>query len=154
MSPRRKIKAELGELLIENKILRPEELEEALNLQHTEKYRGKRIGEILVELGYVKEEELYSALATQLGYPYIKISNCKIDSDVLNMVPKKMAENLNVMPIDKIGYILTLAMLNPLEEEAIEKIEKITGLKVKIFVTTLSELKEAQLVNYGTGKSK
>ncbi len=149
MCPKRRIKTKIGELLLEKGAITRQQLEEALSLQWT-KYKGKLLGQILVEQGYVNEEEIYSALATQLGYPYIKIANCLIGQEVLTLIPRKTVEHFNIMPIDRIGNILTVAMINPLEEAPLEEIERFTGLKVKIFVTTHSELKEALVKNYGS----
>lgn len=149
MPAKKRIKVKIGELLLGKNAITNKQLEEALNLQRTT-HKGKPLGQILVELGHVSEEEIYSILAIQLGYPYIKISNCKIDEEVLSLIPREIAENSNVLPIDRIGNILTVAMSNPLEPTAVlEEIEKSTGLKGKIFVTTSGELREAVLKNYG-----
>lgn len=151
MSGKRRIKTKLGELLLEKGAITQAQLEEALALQRT-KFKGKFLGQVLSELGYCSEEDIYSALAMQLGYPYIKISNCVIDDGVLSLVPKEMAEKLNILPIDKIGSILTVAMLNPLEDGSLEAIAAKTGLKVKIFVTIPSELRRAMTENYGANR--
>ena len=120
-----------------------------MHLQRT-KHRGKLLGQILIESGITSEEEIYSSLATQQGYPYIKISNYTIASEVLKLVPRKMAEKRNIMPLDKIGNILTVVMFNPLDRETSQKLAEITGLNVKTFVTTLAELKETIVQNYGS----
>lgn len=151
MNPKRRLTAKIGELLLEKHAITKEQLEEALSLQHS-KYKGKFLGQVLSELGYCSEEEISSALAMQLGYPYIKIGNCAIDEEVLALIPQGTCEKLNFIPLDKIGNILTLAMLNPLEEEPLKKIEEVLGLKIKIFVTTASELKKAQREHYGAGR--
>lgn len=135
---------------MEKRAITKEQLVEALGLQHT-KFKGKALGQILVELGYISEEELYSVLAIQLGYPYIKVANCAIDKEVLALVPKETAEKLGILPIDKIGNILTVAALNPLDNEPLQAIEKATGLKIKIFVSSPKELRQAQADYYGTG---
>lgn len=150
MPPKRRLKTRLGELLLEKGVITRERLDEALALQRT-KCKGKVLGEVLSDLGYVTEEEIYSALAMQLGYPYIKIANCSIDEEALTLVPQESAEKFNIMPVDRIGNILTVAMLNPLDEDSLKGLEETLGLKIKIFVTTPSELKKAQRENYGAG---
>lgn len=151
MTPKRRLMAKIGELLLEKGVITKQQLEEALSLQHT-RYKGKFLGQVLSELGYCNEEEIYSTLAMQLGYPYIKISNCSIDEEVLALVPQGTSERLNFIPIDKIGNILTVAMLNPLEKESLKGAEEVSGLKIKIFVTTPSEFKKAQRENYGAAR--
>ncbi|PIQ89417.1 MAG: hypothetical protein COV72_03155 [Candidatus Omnitrophica bacterium CG11_big_fil_rev_8_21_14_0_20_42_13] len=148
MAVARKIKAKIGELLIEKGTINREQLEEALTLQRAT-HKNKLLGQIFVEMGAASEEDIYSAVAAQFGYPYIKITNYSIDQQVLNFIPKEKAQSLGVMPIDKIGNILTVAMVNPLEEKIVENLEKETGLSVKVFVSSFSELKEAVLKNYG-----
>ena len=150
--PKRRLKTKLGELLLEKGVITKEQLEEALSLQRG-RCKGKALGQILSESGFVGEEEIYGALAMQLGYPYIKIRNCSIDKEVLSLIPQDAAEKLSVLPIDKIGNILTVAMLNPLEEESLKDIEETLGLKIKIFVTTPSEFKKAITENYGATRS-
>ncbi len=148
MSLKRRIKTKIGELLLQKGVIDKKQLEDALNLQHTN-FRGKLLGQILVESGATTEIEIYSVLATQFGYPYIKVDSCAIDDVVLSLVPQKTAESLSLLPLDRIDDILTIAMVNPLDEESIKKIEKLTGLKVKTFVTTVSEFKSAIMKNYG-----
>ena len=74
MAVARKIKAKIGELLIEKGTINREQLEEALTLQRAT-HKNKLLGQIFVEMGAASEEDIYSAVAAQFGYPYIKITN-------------------------------------------------------------------------------
>ena len=148
MSPKRRIKTKIGELLLQKGVINKKQLDDALNLQHT-KFRGKLLGQILIETGATSEIEIYSVLATQLGYPYINVNNYIINDEVLSLVPQQMAESLSILPLDRIDDVFIVAMVSPLEEDNIKKIEKLTGLKVKTFVTTVSEFKSAIIKNYG-----
>lgn len=149
--PKIKIKTKIGELLLEKGIITLQQLEDALELQRT-KYKGEMLGEVLLHQGFISEEDIYSTLATQLGHPYIKISNCLIIPEVLQLITRKQAEEYNILPIDRIGNVFTIAMVNPLEDAVLTEIEKNTGYKVKAFVATLSELKNAIIKNYSKKK--
>lgn len=141
MSPLRRTKIKLDELLLQKGLINPEQLQEALSLQQS-KARDKLLGQILIELGYVNKEELWLILAIQSGYPYIKLSSCIIETEVLSLIPKASAERYQVFPIDKIQDILTIAMVNPLDKLALEQIHELTKYDLMVFLTTPLELTE------------
>lgn len=138
---RKIINKQLGELLIERGILNETQLVEALGLQ--KERGGGLIGEILVELGYVKEEDIAQALTVQYGFPYLPLSNYDIDPGVISIIPARLARQYLIVPIDKIGNNLTIAMSNPLNIQAIEDVELLSGCSVQTFVTTSSDIKKA-----------
>ena len=140
MSIRKILNKQLGELLIERGIINDEQLVRALTLQ---KDKGGLIGEILVELGFVKEEDIAQSLTAQYGFPYLPLSNYDINSEIVNIVPGRVARQYLLVPIDKIGNNLTLAMSNPLNVQAIEDVELLSGCSVQTFVSTSSDVKKA-----------
>jgi len=137
---RRVVNKQLGELLKEWGILSQDQLVKALDLQ---KEKGGLIGEILVELGFVKEEDIAQALTAQYGFPYLPLSNYEINPEVINLIPSRVARQYLLIPIDKIGSNLTLAMSNPLNVQAIEDVELISACNVQTFVSTSSDIKKA-----------
>jgi len=141
MTPVRRVKAKIGQLLLQKGLVTSEQLQEALSLQRSRE-RDKHLGQILVELGYVNRDELYAALAIQSGYPYINIECCIIKPEVISLVPEELARKHQVFPIDRIQNILTVAMANPMDKLAIEQIEELTDTQVLIYLTTPLELKE------------
>jgi len=140
MTIRRIINKRLGELLIERGIINTRQLEKALAIQQE---KGGLIGELLVELGFVKEEDIAQALTAQYGFPYLPLSNYEINPEVVNIVPGRVARQYMLLPIDKIGNSLTLAMSNPLNIQAIEDIELLSGCSVQTFVSTSTDIKKA-----------
>jgi hypothetical protein len=141
MLPLRKTTAKLlGELLIERRVITKKDLDKALELQ---KEKGGLLGEILVDLELAKEEDIAQALTAQYGFPYLPLANYEIEQEVIDTVPKDVCAQYCLMPIDKIGDNLTLAMSNPLNKEAVEDIEEITKCSVQIFVTTTSDIRNA-----------
>jgi len=131
----------LGKILLDRKTITHEQLNQALLMQK-EIYPGKMLGQILVDLGYVTTDELYTTLGLQFQYPHIKIVQCKITKEILNLVPKEVVKRYKVVPLDKFDTILTLAMFNPLDQEAIKTITEITGLNIRVFVASRKELDE------------
>lgn len=140
MPPKRIITKQLGELLIERKIINQDQLNEALLLQ---KQRGGLLGEILVDLGYAKEIDIAQAITTQYGYPYLPLANYEISKEVIDLIPVRVCKQYGLIPIDRIGNTLTISMSNPLNLQAIEDIETLTNSSAQIFVSTFSDIKNS-----------
>lgn len=139
MISRRIINKQLGELLIERGVIDQSQLDRALVLQ---KDKGGLIGELLVELGFIREEDIAQALTAQFGFPYLPLSNYEINAEILNIIPDRVARQYVLVPIDKIGNNLSVAISNPLNIQAIEDVEMLTGCNVHIFVATSSDIKK------------
>ncbi|MCM8795512.1 MAG: hypothetical protein NC928_02320 [Candidatus Omnitrophica bacterium] len=137
---RKIINKQLGELLIERGIINEAQLDKALAVQ---KEKGGLIGEILVDLGFVREEDIAQALTAQYGFPYLPLANYEINPEIINLIPARVARQYMLVPIDKIGSNLTIAMSNPLNIQAIEDIELLSGCSVQTFVSTSSDIKRA-----------
>jgi type IV pilus assembly protein PilB len=138
--PIRIIKKQLGELLVEQGIINQPQLERALSAQ---KEKGGLIGEILVELGFAKEGDIAHALTVQYGFPYLPLDNYEIYPEVVKIIPGRVASQYLLMPIDKIGNNLSIGMSNPLNVQAVEDVELLSGCNVQIFVCTSSDIKKA-----------
>lgn len=130
----------LGELLIERQAITFEQLEKALDAQ---KEKGGLIGEILVEMGFAREEDIAQALTAQYGFPYLPLESYEIDAEIIKLIPKEVARQFLIIPVDRLGNNLSIALANPLSGEAVEKVEKITGLNLQVFVSTASDIRAA-----------
>lgn len=137
---KKKINKQLGELLIERRIINHKQLDQGLKLQ---KERGGLIGQILVALGYATEEEIAQAITVQYGFPYLPLKGYEIDQEVIDVIPEHVARQYGIIPVDKIGDTLTIAMSNPLNIQAVEDVELLTNCSVQVFVSTLTDLNEA-----------
>ncbi len=135
---KRKIKKKLGELLIERGVIAREQLEKALVAQKEE---GGLIGETIVALGFAKEEDIVYTLALQYGFPFLPLESYDISNEVLKIIPKQVAFQYCVIPINKIKNTLSLVMSNPLNQRAIEDIEYITKCDIQIFVSGSSSIR-------------
>ncbi len=141
MSPyRRIVSKQLGELLLERKVINQKQLDKALKVR---KEKGGLIGDTLVSLGYAKEEEIAQALTAQYGFPYLPLNNYEIDSEVIKLIPESVARQYCLIPIDRISTNLTIAMSNPLNDQAIEDVEFISKCGVQAFVSTATDIKAA-----------
>lgn len=131
---------QLGELLLDRGIINQSQLDQALSVQRD---KGGLIGEILVELGFVKEDDIAQALTAQYGFPYLPLGSYDVNAEITSIIPGRVARQYLLVPIDKIGNNLTLAMSNPLNVQAIEDVELLSGCSVQTFVSTSSDIKKA-----------
>lgn len=134
------VQKQLGELLIDSKLITPENLAEALRVQAE---KGGLIGQILVLLGYTSEEAIAQALTAQYGFPYLSLGGYEIDAEVCKLIPEHVAKQYGVVAVDSVGSIITVAMSNPLNTNAVEDIEMITHFKVQVFVSTATDVMDA-----------
>ena len=130
----------LGELLVERKVIATDQLEKALIVQQG---KGGLLGEILVELGFCDEEAIAQVLTVQYGFPFLPLSNYEVDTEVLKIIPENVARQFMLIPIDRMGETLTVAMSNPLNQQAIEDLEMVTGCNILVFVSTTTEIRKA-----------
>jgi hypothetical protein len=108
-------------LLAQGQVTR-EQLEQALARQ---KETGQFIGEILIEQGAIDENSLLSFLAKFCKVPHLSLLDYLIDKDIAGLIPREVCMKYRLLPIDKIGRNLTVAMVNPLNAEALQKIREL-----------------------------
>ncbi len=137
---KRIITKQLGELLIERGVITQDQLQKALTVQKEE---GGLLGQVLVRLGFTTEEDIAQALTAQFGFPYLPLKNYEIANEVVGLVPENVSRQYCLIPVDRIGNALTIAMSNPLNIQAQEDIELITKCKVQVFVSTMTDINEA-----------
>lgn len=140
----------LGEMLVSAELVTKEQLEQALQMQ---KKRGGRLGSNLVSLGFVEEEELTEFLSEQYGVPSINLSQFDIDTSVLKLVPADVAKKYLLIPINRTGATLTIAMADPSNVFAMDDIKFLTGYHVEPVVASEGSIKDALSKYYGVGKS-
>ncbi len=133
-------KSKLGEILIKNNIITRKALNEALKVQ--EKYPDKRIGEILIEKKYLSDEELLNALSLQFGIPVVDLSNYEIREDIVKILPQDMIKKYKVIPINRFGNTLILAVDDPTDISAIDDIKFFTGYNIDIVIASTSAIRD------------
>ena len=146
---RHTLKEQLGQVLIQRGIITAEQLKQALQAQGES---GSLLGETLTKMGFAAEEDIAQALAIQHDFPYLPLANYEIDPEVIKMIPESLARKHCILPIDKMGDILTVVMANPLDSKSIEEISELTKCKTEVFVSTHTEIKEVIEQVYGKGQ--
>ncbi len=137
----------IGELLVEDHRLTQEELQNALEVQKKEP--GK-LGSVLIRLGYVTEEDIAQALSKQFGYPSINLSKFDIDEKVLLLIKPEIARKHIVMPVHRIGSMLTLAMADPSNLFVQEEIRFSTNLRIQAVIAPETSIIESIDKYYGS----
>jgi len=137
---KRVIKKRIGEVLLERGIISHAQLESALARQ---KERGGLLGQIFIDLGFATEQEIALALTAQYGFPYLPLESYELDDGVTQLIPEHVARQYCLIPIDRIGNALTVAMSDPSNTQAIEDIEMLTNCVVQTFVSTPSDIQSA-----------
>jgi type IV pilus assembly protein PilB len=135
----RMTKRKLGEVLLREQLVTREQVEEALNEQGE---TGEFLGEILVRKGYVSERDIAETIATQYSFPYLEPDQYYISTDVLQLLPLEFMQRHLVIPLDRFGQILTVVTSGPLDPDVVSEIEQITGCKVQVFISIVSEVRK------------
>jgi type IV pilus assembly protein PilB len=121
----------LGDLLVEDGVLSPAKLEEALKRQRSS---GKRIGDVLQEMEVVIEAQILDALSRQLGIPKIDLGDVAPDAEIAGLVDPEVIKRHRAMPVRLDGNELVVAMVDPLNLMAIDDIRLATGYDVKPYI--------------------
>lgn len=141
----RQTKRRLGEILMDEGLLSEEQVQEALKRQ---KATGELLGEALVKLGYLTETDIARTIATQFGYPYLNASRYFIPKEAIALVPVETAVEHQLIPLDKLGKALLVAVSGVVPEEVFAEIERRTSLGISLYVSTSSQILDAIKKNY------
>jgi type IV pilus assembly protein PilB len=140
----------LGSMLVSSGLITDDQLKKALSTQKSE---GGRLGSILVKLGFVQEDKLMTFLSKQYGVPYVDLSKFEINPAVIKHIPPDVAQKYRIMPINRAGATITIAMVDPSNIFAIDDIKFMTGYNVEAVVATEGAIVEAIKKYYGGAKS-
>ncbi len=132
--------ARLGELLVREKLITPLQLQKAIDQQRK---GGGRLGHQLTKLGYVEENELTSFLSQQYGVPSINLTDFDIEQEVLKLIPKEVVVRHQVIPVNRAGQNLIVAMADPSNIYAIDDIKFVTNLHIDVVVASEPAIAEA-----------
>lgn len=139
----------LGEILIREGSIKPDQLKKALEVQ---KIDGKRkIGDILISQGAISQKQLNEALQHVFETDYVELDNIVIDPELISLIPKRIAQRLKLIPLNKDNNILTLAMANPLDINAIDYIKGYTKMDVKTKFSDENDILNALSSHYDAG---
>jgi type IV pilus assembly protein PilB len=140
----------LGELLTKASLISVDQLKEALKAQ---KDSGGKLGETLIKLGFVSEEEITECLSQQFGVPSINLAQFEIDPSVIKLIPAEVARKYNILPVNKTGATITIAMADPTNVFAMDDIKFMTGYNVEPVVASELGIKASIDNYYGSSSS-
>ena len=135
-------KIRIGDLLVKEGIITPQELNKALEKQKELKSKGifKRLGEILIDLGFIEEKILLKTLSKQLGLETIDLYSEKMDYDLLTSFPVSLLEENLVLPFKQDENYIYIATADPLNYDVFEMIERIVGKSSKIYIALTKDI--------------
>ena len=136
----------LGDLLVKEKVITLEQLDQALKVQ---KESGTRLGSILVKLGYLSDEDVTNFLSRQYGVPAINLAYFEIDPTVVKLIPYETAKRYQILPLSRVGASLTIAMVDPTNVFAMDDIKFMTGFNIEPVVASESSILEGIEKAYG-----
>ncbi len=143
----------LGDLLVKQGVISDDQLRDALSMQ---KKLHKHLGDCLISLGFARDEDIASALEAQLGIPRISLRGFKVDPDLISQFNGSVLRKHSVLPLnftDETKRTILLAMVDPLNLNAIDDITILTGCMVETRISTLSEINSVLDRYFGTGEA-
>jgi type II secretion system protein E len=138
----------IGQMLIDEGVITPEQLEAGLNEQEK---TGEFICTALVKLGFASEEKVFNILSKQLNITYVKLKDMDIGPLIIQKVPAKFASHYKIIPLEFKDNILTIVMTDPLDVRILDDIKLLLGLEVKGVLANELEIQEAIRKYYGVG---
>ncbi|OGX45885.1 MAG: hypothetical protein A3G38_02160 [Omnitrophica WOR_2 bacterium RIFCSPLOWO2_12_FULL_51_8] len=140
MLPLRVVRKKIGELLLQRNVIALQQLNAALEEQ---KKKGGYLSQHLIALGFASELDIAHCLSNQYNFAYLPLKNYNIPREILALIPLKWIKIYTLLPVDKIGNVLSVAMADPLNEGVIQMLQQITECEIAVFVSTYTEINEA-----------
>jgi glycosyltransferase XagB len=135
----------VGDLLVANGAATDEQVEEALREQER---TGSLLGEVLLHSGAIREADLVDALTEQFRLPALDIEGGHVDADVVRTIPEAVARELRVAPVAADETRLYLAVADPLDAAALERLREYTDKEIVAFLSPLSQVDEILEATY------
>ena len=140
----------LGEILIKESLITQDQLQKALEFQRS---NGGKLGSCLTKMGYITDDDITGVLSRQYGVPSINLKYYEIDPTVIKLIPQDTATRYQVIPLSRVGSVLTIAMTDPTNVFAMDDIKFMTGFNVEPVVASESAIGEAITRFYGGAES-
>ena len=132
-------KLRLGDLLIQQKLITPEQLEHALE-QQKKKHAGLKLGRILVDNGFVTEMNISKTLAIQLNIPFIDLKKFQIKPELVRLLPEVEARQYHAIVLEDRDGMLLVGMADPTDLNTADEISRIVKSGIDIAVVTEGQL--------------
>jgi type IV pilus assembly protein PilB len=138
----------LGEILLKESLITQDQLDKALEFQRS---NGGKLGSCLTKMGFITDDDITGVLSRQYGVPSINLKYYEIDPNVIKLIPQDTALRYQVVPLSRVGSVLTIAMTDPTNVFAMDDIKFMTGFNVEPVVASESAIGEAIGRFYGGG---
>jgi type IV pilus assembly protein PilB len=132
--------SKLGEILVRENLITPQQLRETLDYQRV---NGGRLGANLIKLGIISDDVITAVLSRQYGVPSINLDLFHIEPPIIKLISQEVALKYTVLPISRVGTTLTLAMADPTNVFAIDDIKFMTELNVEPVIASESSIQMA-----------
>ena len=136
----------LGSVLVRSRMITEQDIGAALDEQNK---TGCRFGEALVSLGIVTQEDIDWALSSQLNIPYVRLKADMIDKSAVEMIPASIARKFDLLPIFHDVDEISIALADPLNRDAIDAVEQLTGCRATVSMPIMRELRDMLDIFYG-----
>ncbi len=136
----------LGEILLKESLITQDQLQKALEFQRA---NGGKLGSCLTKMGFITDDDITGVLSRQYGVPSINLKFYEIDPNVIKLIPQDTALRYQVIPLSRVGSVLTIAMTDPTNVFAMDDIKFMTGFNVEPVVASESAIGEAITRFYG-----
>lgn len=143
------LKDKILKALLETRKIKKEDVEDAIALQ---KQKGISLERALIEKNLIQEKDLLLMLVRELNIPFINLSKYKIDPNLKEIIPERIARLYQIIPLSLLDYTLTVAISDPLNVFVVDDLKNITGKEIDIVISTGSEIAKAIDQFYGVEK--
>ncbi len=130
-------KLRLGDVLVQQKLISQEQLQQTLELQ---RQTGKKMGRLLIETGLITEELLANGLARQLRVPFVNLKTFPFRADVVKLLPEAVARRFKALALEDKGDALLVALADPLDLFAFDELTRILKRNIAIAAVPESQL--------------
>jgi type IV pilus assembly protein PilB len=138
---------QVAELFVEQHVLQPSQVEDVLNEADL---NGKTIAQAMVDSGFVDEHGFYQTIAEGLGTDFINLAEREIAPEILGLIPSGLARLHGALPIEMIGNILYVALVDPLDNRAAEDLRFALGKEIHVVVSPTEQIEDQIKRYYGT----
>jgi type II secretory ATPase GspE/PulE/Tfp pilus assembly ATPase PilB-like protein len=140
----------LGEILVKESLITQDQLQKALEFQRA---NGGNLGNCLTKMGFITDDDITGVLSRQYGVSSINLKDYEIDPNVIKLIPQDTAARYQVLPLSRVGSVLTIAMTDPTNVFAIDDIKFMTGFNVEPVVASEAAIGDAIRRFYGAPSS-
>jgi type IV pilus assembly protein PilB len=140
----------LGEILVKESLITQDQLQKALEFQRV---NGGKLGSCLTKMGFITDDDITGVLSRQYGVPSINLKYYEIDPNVIRLIPQDTATRYQVVPLSRVGSVLTIAMTDPTNVFAMDDVKFMTGFNVEPVVASETAISDAISRFYGGAAS-